>query len=116
MTDTPEQLVSKITSGQIEMEMMQELASNEKMRMTVEECVGTLLAMIDEKMFEIDKTDKVVEKMYNETFRQTKTATFLYSFLRLLQSLDIITINSSTQTKKDMNQIAQAIFDKKFKK
>lgn len=123
MIETIKELSEKISAGGIENEMITDMMEDEGLNVILTECTGTLLRMIDEKMFDLKKSNKeevgVLSRVMGgnvnieQAHRHLQTSVFLYSFLRLLQSSGVIEMNSN---KKDMKVIANEIIKKNFKK
>lgn len=109
MIENTKDLQEKIASGQIRYDMLIDFANQEELEGTITECVDTLAKMIDEGILSKGKDT------YDEINRRSNLSLFLYSFVRLLDSVGAIDIKQK-EVVKSAAQIAQEVFDKKFKK
>lgn len=117
MIDSIDDLQKKINDGRVEKEMTKEMTTNTRFGLAINECARTLLEMVDEDLLKKGDEKAILGPgLTLSTHRQLKTSTFLYSFLRLLESMGIITIIKPEVVKKDMKQVAMEIFNQHFKK
>jgi hypothetical protein len=119
----------KILDGSIQNDMFVEMLSKPEMSAVITDFSTALISMIDDGLF--NKEQKMSEKMGGlkieisdglekygiknevDAYRHLKASILLYSFLSLMKSPEISNLDKK---KKTSSEIAQEIFDKKFKK